>query len=109
MVEPRWDVFLSYSRREDAGPAIAIGDALRASGLRVFWDDAEVPAFQAISPTIMGELAHAKVLLTYYNTVSFFLLYASTSDWTPDDRDAGLNDFVQNCALRSGWPCSPDV
>lgn len=60
-------MFLSYSRREDAGPAIAIGDALRASGLRVFWDDAEVPAFQAISPTIMGELAHAKVLLTYYS------------------------------------------
>jgi isoleucyl-tRNA synthetase len=26
-----------------------------------------------------------KVLLTYYNTASFFLLYASTSDWTPGD------------------------
>ena len=25
-----------------------------------------------------------KVLLTYYNTASFFLLYASTSDWTPE-------------------------
>ncbi len=26
-----------------------------------------------------------KVLLTYYNTASFFLLYASTSDWKPGD------------------------
>ena len=26
-----------------------------------------------------------KVLLTYYNTASFFLLYASTSDWAPGD------------------------
>ena len=26
-----------------------------------------------------------KVLLTYYNTASFFLLYASTSDWTAGD------------------------
>ncbi|HEX4015775.1 MAG TPA: isoleucine--tRNA ligase [Frankiaceae bacterium] len=26
-----------------------------------------------------------KVLLTYYNTASFFLLYASTSDWRPGD------------------------
>jgi isoleucyl-tRNA synthetase len=29
-----------------------------------------------------------KVLLTYYNTASFFLLYASTSDWAPGDEAA---------------------
>jgi hypothetical protein len=63
----RWDVFLSYSRRDDAGPALVLAKALRAAGLRVFWDDAEVPPFHAISPTILTELANATVLLAYYS------------------------------------------
>ncbi|MEU6559238.1 tetratricopeptide repeat protein [Nocardia nova] len=61
-----WDVFLSYPR-SDAEPAIALGHALEAAGLRVFWDDAGVAAFQSISDTIMTELGRSKVLLAYYS------------------------------------------
>ncbi len=35
-----------------------------------------------------------KVLLTYYNTASFFLLYASTGDWTPGDAPPGEPQHV---------------
>ncbi len=39
-----------------------------------------------------------KVLLTYYNTASFFLLYASTSDWAPGAEAA--DGFVEHVLDR---------
>ncbi len=38
-----------------------------------------------------------KVLLTYYNTASFFLLYASTSEWTPGE-DVGATHVLDRWA-----------
>lgn len=61
-----WDVFLSYSR-SDAGPALLIARALRAAGLRVFWDEAGVAPFQPISQTILRELGRSRVMLAYYS------------------------------------------
>ncbi|SFP06336.1 TIR domain-containing protein [Amycolatopsis arida] len=63
----RWDVFVSYSRADDAGPALAVARALERHGLRVFVDEHGVAPFQAISATILDALRAARVLLAYFS------------------------------------------
>jgi isoleucyl-tRNA synthetase len=41
-----------------------------------------------------------KVLLTYYNTAYFFLLYASTSEWLPGSLNSGVPDGPQHVLDR---------
>ncbi len=62
-----WDVFLSYSRGDDAAPARTLADALQGHGLRVFWDDHDIQPFQGISRSILLALGRSKVLLTYFS------------------------------------------
>jgi hypothetical protein len=64
---PDWDVFVSYSRDDDAAPASMLASALRDHGLRVFWDDHDVPLFQPISDTILGALRSSRALLAFYS------------------------------------------
>ncbi|WP_163504695.1 toll/interleukin-1 receptor domain-containing protein [Fodinicola acaciae] len=64
---PDWDVFVSYSRDDDAAPASILASALRDHGLRVFWDDHDVPLFQPISDTILGALRSSRALLAFYS------------------------------------------
>ena len=71
------------------------------------------------SPWAARRVGHAthpgdvrKVLLTYWNTVAFQVLYAGTSDWAPRRRRAGARPTARcwtggRSPRRTGW--SPDV
>ncbi len=66
-VEIRWDVFVSYARR-DRERVRPLAAALLAQGLRVFVDEAAVSDFDSISRVIRTELAGSKALLAFYST-----------------------------------------
>jgi hypothetical protein len=62
-----WDVFVSYAR-DDEAPVRLLANALQDRGLRVFWDDHDIPPFHAISDTIGRALGSSRVLLAFYST-----------------------------------------
>jgi TIR domain-containing protein len=62
----RWDVFVSYARR-DAWRLRHLVAALREQGLRVFVDDSEVADFDSITGTISDQLAGSRVLVAFYS------------------------------------------
>jgi hypothetical protein len=66
VVDIRWDVFLSYARR-DHGEVRPIAESLHNRGLRVFVDEAAVNDFDSISQVIRRELASSLALLAFYS------------------------------------------
>ncbi|MGH3682618.1 MAG: toll/interleukin-1 receptor domain-containing protein, partial [Natronosporangium sp.] len=62
----RWDVFVSYARR-DAARVRPLAAALTGHGLRVFLDEYGVRDFRSLSRIIGTELGRAKLLLAYYS------------------------------------------
>ena len=63
---PGYDLFISYPHA-DKEAVSAIGEALRARGLRVWLDEAEIADFESITQAIEQGLARAKALLAYYS------------------------------------------
>ena len=61
-----FDVFVSY-RHQDAEDVRALVDALRARGLAVWFDAADVESFGSIQRAIEQGLSHARALLAYYS------------------------------------------
>lgn len=62
----RWDIFVSYARR-DIARVRPLAAALADRGLRVFVDEHSVRDFRSLSRIIGTELGHAKALLAYYS------------------------------------------
>jgi tetratricopeptide (TPR) repeat protein len=65
-VTARYDVFMSYAHADFARvkPLVA---ALQASGLRVWFDDADIADFTSITRAISDGIANAKALLAFYS------------------------------------------
>jgi isoleucyl-tRNA synthetase len=64
---------------------IPLMDEHGADAVRWFMACAGSPwAARRIGPQVLSEIVR-KVLLTYWNTVAFQVLYAGTSDWSPGD------------------------
>jgi hypothetical protein len=62
----QFDVFCSYAH-VDAEAVGRLVDALRACGLAVYLDRAEIVDFEGITGSIERGLAHSKALLAYYS------------------------------------------
>jgi TIR domain len=62
-----YDVFVSYARR-DSERVVPIVGALRGEGVRVWFDETDVPDFASITRSIREGLAHSKALVAYYST-----------------------------------------
>jgi isoleucyl-tRNA synthetase len=64
---------------------IALMDTHGADAVRWFMACSGSPwAARRVGPTVLGEIVR-KVLLTYWNTVAFHVLYARTTGWAPAD------------------------
>src|SRR5271166_3158349 len=61
-----YDVFLSHAWADGERPQ-QIADALRAAGLRVWFDAAEINDFASITRAVTEGLAKSKALLAYYS------------------------------------------
>ncbi|UJS21207.1 MAG: toll/interleukin-1 receptor domain-containing protein [Candidatus Brocadia sp.] len=61
-----YDIFFSYPHK-DAKEVQHILQALQAEGLNVWIDKSEIRDYESITRSIVGGLAHAKVLLAYYS------------------------------------------
>jgi WD40 repeat protein len=73
-VNANWDVFISYSS-DDKAVVRAVAERLRADGLRVWFDDWEIPAGGHIQTKIDEALASARVLVLCMSA------HAYGSDW----------------------------
>jgi len=63
---PGYDVFVSYAHADCAAVGALVA-ALRAGGLKVWFDESEIPAFAAIAQRIAQGLAQSKAFLAYYS------------------------------------------
>jgi pentatricopeptide repeat protein len=65
-VSPAYDVFISYAHKDKEAVGALVA-ALRAEGLRVFIDEAEVGSFHSIQSRVEQGIAKSKVLLAWYS------------------------------------------
>ncbi|MGH8791660.1 MAG: toll/interleukin-1 receptor domain-containing protein [Stackebrandtia sp.] len=63
----RWDVFLSYARR-DRAQAAPLAESMRRRGLRVFVDEADAAGFASLNAELRAALAGSRILVAYYST-----------------------------------------
>jgi hypothetical protein len=73
-VQATWDVFISYSSK-DGAVVRALAERLRADGLRVWFDQWEIPAGGHIQTKIDEALASSRVLVLCMSA------NANGSDW----------------------------
>jgi hypothetical protein len=67
-MDAEYDVFLSHAWADGERPR-EVADALRAAGLRVWFDAAEIADFASITRAVQQGLAKSKTLLAYYSKV----------------------------------------
>jgi hypothetical protein len=67
-ISEQYDLFVSYARADSARVAPLV-TALRAVGLKVWFDETDVADFQGITDAISRDLANAKALLAFYSAI----------------------------------------
>ena len=66
MTKEEYDVFFSYVHK-DKDSAIRIVEALRASGIKVWFDENEIKDYDGIIRHLTKGLSHSKALVAYYS------------------------------------------
>lgn len=66
MAVAEYDVFLSHAWADGERPA-QIADALRAAGLRVWFDAEEIDDFESITARVVQGVAQSKALVAWYS------------------------------------------
>lgn len=61
-----YDVFVSYAHRDGARVAPLVA-ALRSSGLRVWFDESDIPVFDSITRCIFEGISKAKAVVAFYS------------------------------------------
>jgi len=67
MTKEEYDVFFSYVHK-DKDSAIRIVESLRASGIKVWFDENEIENYEGIIRHLTEGLSHSKALVAYYST-----------------------------------------
>jgi len=94
---PKWDVFISYRRASDWAHAAALHARLTAAGLRVWWDEVEMPAHGApvdIHATIFAGLARARLFVPLVSRGAVNDAATPAYFWPALTADMALDDNV---------------